>query len=538
MKGRTLIVLLSAFVAAVSVPAALALSAIIIATAGHQVGLRYLAFIYIAIRITAIARGASRYLERLTSHDLALRILPRWREKIYSALVELVPAAIPEKNQGAVLESAVFDVDSLLDFYVRAIIPYLSTIFTTFSLLAIAAIWERSQLPLLAGFVATMAIVLIVNRHLLPYSKRDQIAELSTEVKNSTIEILALQDELTFYEDPSAIGRELNAKSSSLSRMRRRRDFLTKSTSTVLRLIPLVFGAIAVLAAHQGTTTQTVNTTLMIPFSLLGMSDTFSQLGTSRTAFVVSVAAAERAISLSEMRLPRTAPLAPKDLPFGAATLTFSDVSFKYDSGRQVFENLNFTLQPKTHLAIVGPSGIGKTTLLHLATGHLLPTVGEVSINGVPTESLDPETIAQRVPYIPQRPHLFNGTLRYNVLLDRSEIDDDAIISGLCTLGLGEWFKKLPEGLDTVTGEKNGFAPSGGELQRIALTRALVTSPAGVVLDEPGSSLDAKAQQNLIDTVRETFQDVFVMIVTHSEKEMRSLDQIWTIREGYLTQIS
>jgi ATP-binding cassette subfamily C protein CydD len=149
-------------------------------------------------------------------------------------------------------------------------------------------------------------------------------------------------------------------------------------------------------------------------------------------------------------------------------------------------------VRPGERVALVGPSGSGKSTVLGLLLGLLLPTSGRVAIDGVGLDEIDPDSWRRQISWLPQRPHLFGGSIMENVRLGAPSAAEPAIREALDHAGLGSWIESLPDGLETDVGER-GSRLSGGQRQRLALARALVRPASVLLLDEPSANLDPEA---------------------------------------------
>jgi len=160
----------------------------------------------------------------------------------------------------------------------------------------------------------------------------------------------------------------------------------------------------------------------------------------------------------------------------------------------------------------VGPSGSGKSTLIELLL-RFRPYQGSISIGGCELRDISPDQLSLLVAAVPQQPHLFNSTIRENILLGR-EITDEQLSSVLADSGLEQWIADLPQGLETPVGE-TGSAVSGGEARRIALARALVSNPPILLLDEPTEGLDGALEQRVVERLSRRLQGTALLVVTH-----------------------
>lgn len=178
-------------------------------------------------------------------------------------------------------------------------------------------------------------------------------------------------------------------------------------------------------------------------------------------------------------------------------------------------------------LVVTGPSGSGKSTLLAVLLGFLRPSAGRYFLNGRDTMTMSPEMIRQRIAWCPQEAHLFDSSLRANLLLARSRDDApsiDELNQVLARVGLGELLADLPEGLETRIGPQGSFL-SGGQRQRVAVARTLLTKADVLLIDEPTAHLDRETADALMDDLRAGLQDKIVVMVTHDRHDILPGDE-------------
>jgi len=195
-------------------------------------------------------------------------------------------------------------------------------------------------------------------------------------------------------------------------------------------------------------------------------------------------------------------------------SLSLERVSFAYPDGPLVLDSVNALIPACALTLIVGPSGIGKSTLARVICGLEVPTSGDVFLGGHNIAMHDLVDVRRRIAYVPQEPLLFAGTIRDNLVLDDPAIDDAAIASALAAVGVDEMVARMPFGLDTQVGER-GTALSGGQRQRLAIARAIVREPAILVLDEPTSALDQETQAKLSTRLTALTATTTIVVITH-----------------------
>jgi ATP-binding cassette subfamily B protein len=204
-------------------------------------------------------------------------------------------------------------------------------------------------------------------------------------------------------------------------------------------------------------------------------------------------------------------------------SIEFRNTTFAYPNGNSVINSFSTTLRAGTSTAIIGANGSGKTTLLKLAIGAIEPQKGEILINDLPISLLDEETFRNSIGIVFQESLLITGTIRDNITLKDPSYNDNDIHLALKASGFDAVISRLPDGLETQVGLW-GQALSGGELQRLAIARALIRNPSILVLDEVTNHLDAKTRKNFANLLKTLTLNRIVLLVTHDEELANSCD--------------
>jgi ATP-binding cassette subfamily C protein len=218
----------------------------------------------------------------------------------------------------------------------------------------------------------------------------------------------------------------------------------------------------------------------------------------------------------------------------GPAGLLLEQVSVRGEGGEQVLDQLSLDIPPGAFVAIVGPTGAGKTTLIDCVLGLVTPTSGEVLVDGVPLRCLGLRKWRQSVGYLGQHPVLLSGTVRENILWGRADIDDAALLAALDAAD-ASFVLRLPQGLDTDIRHWGGRL-SGGERQRIALARALLGTPRVLVLDEATSALDVETERHIIQSLRRRRGAATILAITHRLAVVRSANPIVMLERGQIIE--
>jgi ABC-type transport system involved in cytochrome bd biosynthesis fused ATPase/permease subunit len=231
-----------------------------------------------------------------------------------------------------------------------------------------------------------------------------------------------------------------------------------------------------------------------------------------------------------------TSPAVPLPLTkTGSPLVTFQDVSFSYEQGRQVLSSCSFEVQPGETVALVGASGVGKSTVIDLLYRFHPLQHGSILLNGTSIDQYPLDQLREQFSLVSQETYLFYDTIKNNLLLGSPSASDEEIYEAARTAHIHDWILNLPEGYDTMTGER-GVRLSGGEKQRIAIARAILKNAPVLLLDEPTSSIDAGSEQLIQNALNMLCKDRTVLVIAHRLSTIRRADRIMVMEEGRIVE--
>lgn len=531
-RGERARLALSVALAAAAAAAAiglLATSGYLISRAAQRPPILMLMVAIVGVRAFGIARAALRYGERLASHDLALRQLARLRVRFYRGLAPLVPGALGARS-GDLLSRFVADVDTLQDVYLRVVIPG----FVSLLVIAGAALAASLMLPA-AGLTVLAALTLAAL--LLPWLSSTAVARAArrqaparARLTSELVESIDGASELALAgRSAERVGR-LRRSDAVLARIARG-DALAVAGAQVAGGVLAAAGVLALLlvaipAVHAGTLGGVLLAALV--FLLLAAYDSVLPLSASARALRMSATAAGR---LREIALARPAvadAAAPARLS-GAGALCAEGVGFRYAPGLPwTLEGTDLRIAPGEHVALTAPSGAGKSTLAELLVRFHDPDHGRVTLDGVDMRELTQRQIRGAVVLCAQDCHVFNTSIRENLLLARRDASEDELRAVLAAVELDEWAAGLPQGLETLVG-RDGELMSGGQRRRLALARALLADGRFLILDEPTAHLDGELAARVMHNVQRVCDDRSLLVITHDTTALEDFDRVLSL---------
>ena len=491
----------------------------LIARASQQPPVLYLTVAATSVRLFGVSRALARYLSRLASHKVALTGMDNLRNNLYDELAAAPGTKLSTLRRGDLMTRAGADVDEVGNVVVKTLLPALVA-----AIVGVGTVGVITIISPAAGIILALSLVVsgIIAPALIARSVRlaeTQGADARTDIAATSLAILEGATELsmagTLKRARRSLDRAEGELSAALARSARLSAFARGLDVCVMGVA--VIGAL--LIGIPQTTSGALAQVLLAVIVLVPLSsfEGVAELTPAAAQLVRSAQSATRICSL----LDEEAPAQPHDIPEGSTVIEARDLAIGWPGGPTLAKGISLTLRPGSSLAIVGPSGIGKTTLLATLTGSIPPKSGSALINGVPAWGADRDQLTSRITMTAEDAHVFATTIYENLRVARASLTRDEASELLSRAGLAQWVQSLPDGLDTVIGS-GGTTVSGGERRRLLMARALAAPAPIMALDEASEHLDAATADRLMETLLTRSPDRAALVVTH---RLSALDQ-------------
>ncbi len=496
---------------------------------------------WIALAGTVV--GIFSYIENYTGHYVAFRILAAFRDKFYYAMLPLAPAKTAKLQSGDAVSRVMTDCERIEPFYAHSIAPAVTAIVVPLVILAWCWTVEPSFVYVLAPFyLATTALLpwLVAKLGGDGVEYREQLGQVNAFVSDS---IQGVRDTVAFgYEKQRA--KELFRVGAT---MQEGQDKLYGADANQ-RALAEIFITVGILAsawwgtklAMAGIISPLEQLPAMIAVSIVGFYLSVG-LANNYTDFRVSIHAARRLFEMMD-QAPAVSDAAVKAPANVEPTLQFNNINFEYDADdkdwsrqKNIFDGFSLNIAKGQHVALVGPSGTGKSTVVNLLLRQWDPQTGNIAIGGHDLREFPLDDLQRLFAVVSQRSFIFNDSIRDNIKMGRYGATDAEVEQAAREAGLAEFIAASPDGFETQCGER-GSKISGGQRQRVAIARAILKNAPIVLLDEATSSLDIETELSVMTALKRLTAGRTTLTIAHRLSTIVDCDQILVMLEGRIAE--
>jgi ATP-binding cassette subfamily C protein CydC len=518
--------------------ALLAASGFLLARASQHPSIVAISVAVVMVRVFSIGRGVLRYLERLSSHDVAFRVLADVRVVIYRQLERLAPAGLAAFRSGDMLTRLISDVDATQDLFIRGIAPPLTAALVgAGATTAVLLILAPAAGVLAAGLLVAGVLVPVVAAASARRAAR-RLAPVRGDLGAALTDLLGGAAELHAFGGVEAGRARVQAADAELTRLARRSasasglgSGLTAAVSGLTLWGVLLLGVAATGSGSFGRVPLGVITlTALAAFEAVTVLPAAAlQLGQAR-------AAADRIAGVLDAPEPVHRPDRPFPPPSRPVAITLRGATVRYSpDAPEAVRNIDLDLGAGRRVALVGATGAGKSTLAAVLFRFVDLSAGTALLNGRDLAGYDPDDVRAVISGCAQDPHIFDTSIRDNLRLAKPHAPDAELAAAAAGARLLDWITSLPQGWDTPVGT-HGVALSGGQRQRLALARALLADPALLILDEPTAHLDPGNRRTLTADLLAATAGRATLLITHDLHGLDQVDEIVVLDHGQVAE--
>ncbi|HEU5355122.1 MAG TPA: thiol reductant ABC exporter subunit CydD [Actinocrinis sp.] len=508
-------------------------SAWLIATAALRPPLLTLQVGIAAVQAFGIGRASLRYAERLAGHDATLRLLADVRVRVYRGLLRRAPAGMAAERGGDLLTNLTADIDAAQDLFLKVLLPAVAAALSCAGLLLFEVFVLPASAAVLCAGVITAAVLAPLLTRAADRGAERRTATVHAELAEHTVNLLGALPDLVAYGAAAQYAGQIAATDRRLTVLAKR-GALASGLGMALGALTAgttcaALAAVTIAAAHSGRIAGPVAAALVL--APLALFESLAVLPDAARAYDRGRAAWVRLRRIADAAPLVSAPQPPTPVVWSSTSvLEFDRVTAQWPDperndaasptpdeavARTAVSDISLRVRAGESVELIGPSGVGKSTIAALASRCLDPASGAVRIDGVDLRDADPDQVRRLIVVCGQDAHLFDSSIRQNLLIARPEATDDELWRALTAVRLEAWVRDLPAGLNTRVGQL-GDAVSGGERQRIALARVLLSRAPVVILDEPLAHLDAETAAAVERNLRRALDGRAVVWIRHA----------------------
>ena len=477
------------------------------------------------VRSFSLGRILARYGERIFTHEATFKILTDIRVWAYQKLEPLAPSHLYKYKSGDLLTRLVNDISALDNLYIRIFSPTIVFVLATFTIAILFSFFSYTLALCTTLSLLFIGFIIPIINSLLAYKKTHNINQTNAYLKTDITEHVNSLAELKIFDLNNTNLEKIKNNNSKLLKQEAKLSIISGFGSALmtlsLGLVIVMVTIFAVILTHNGNINGAY--IALIFLAIIAMFESIIPLPLAYQYLGKTISASKRILSITNLK---------PDINYQETTQDIKDfdikldnISFGYNDNQPIFEDFSLNIKNSEKVALFAPTGSGKSTLINLIARFWDVKKGQISIGNTDIKNLSEDQLRDSITIINQAPHVFNTTIRENLMLAKDDATDDELYSALGKVLLSNYVRSLPKGLDTWAGEL-GKHLSGGQQKRLALARAFLQNKPILILDEPTEGLDKQTESLVFINLKKLMENKTVIFITHNARLLNSFDRV------------
>jgi len=490
------------------------------------------------IRLFAILRTGGRYLERLVTHEATFRLLSEVRVWFYTHVEPLAPAHLQRHRSSDLLARIQADIDTVQHAYLRVLVPVLVAVIGVTVVTALIGLYSGAMALLVLTLLFLAGAILPLVMRAAGKRSGENLVATRAALRTALVDTVQGMGELRVYGAAQRQAQAIDAFTAQISAEQTRLSRLSGISEGAVGLCAsgAMWGSLLIGVALVGEGALQLPELPMLALLVLASFEAVGPLPLAFQRLGETFAAARRVFEIVDAQPQIPSERAPSPQPRDSS-LTMRGVRLRYDTQAPwALDGVDLDLAPSRCVAVVGPSGAGKTSIVRVALRFWEYQEGEIQLGGHDLRSYRPEDVRRLVAVVSQDTHLFNTTIIENLRLAAPDASEEAILRAARAAQIHDFIATLPDGYETEVGEA-GVRLSAGQARRVAIARALLKDAPILLLDEPTENLDPRTERAVLESIERLMRGRAVLLITHKLALLRQrVDEVLVLERGRIVE--
>ncbi|ANB55916.1 ABC transporter family protein [Anoxybacillus sp. B7M1] len=492
--------------------------------------------VVVALLLIYLALSLSSFLQSYWMIGIAQKTIYAIRTELFGQFHQLPISFFNQRQSGELMSRLTNDIDNMSQTFNSTVIQVISSTLTLIGAVVVMLLLS----PLLTAVTLLIVPIMygsmkwITNRTQMRFKEQQRnLGELNGFIE----EVISGQKVVKLFSQEKKMIAQFLEKSEQLKQSgfwaQTYSGFIPKLMNVLNNMSFALIAGVGGIFAFKGMIS--IGTIVIFSEYARQFTRPLNDLANQWNTFLSALAGAERVFEIIDQDKEEDDEAEAIDLPAVRGNVEFRNVSFSYDQKRKAIQNVNFSVTEGETVALVGPTGVGKTTIIQLLMRFYDPDHGQILIDGIDTRRVKRSSLRSQMAFVLQDPFLFQGTIRENIRYGRLEATDEEVVEAAKWANAHSFITKLPKGYDTVL-QPDGSGISQGQKQLLAIARAMIAKPSILILDEATSNIDTMTELMIQEALERLMEKRTCFVIAHRLNTIQQADRILVLREGTVVE--